>query len=126
MIILGTDYVDNDEPCFALSEVNLQAPDSKGFRRYRIIRVIRGQRLADYKVDLGLAKNFSAEQFCIPGGWVGDDGKVYIEETVGSLKDWANRFRERKPMITEVPLTDILGTYQRELEMIGGRNAKHN
>ena len=57
-----------DEPAFNLSEVNLQAPDNSGWRRYQIIYVVRGEKMAEYREDLGPKDDFSADSFRIPGG----------------------------------------------------------
>ena len=94
-IILGTTYVLMDEPCLSLSEINLQSPGNKGFHRYRIIRVIReGDKVADYRKDLGKVKKFKGvDQFRIPGGVIDDKGKIDIVHTVGELIDLANSVR---------------------------------
>ena len=52
-----------DEPAFNLVEVNLQAPDNSGWRRYQIISVVRGERLAEYREDLGAAKTSPLMRF---------------------------------------------------------------
>ena len=88
----GTDYVLLDEPCLGLYEMNMQSPDYRGFHRYQIIQVMRGDRPVEMRRDLGLAKSIKANQFRIPGG-AEDDGKFYIEHTVGELVDIAEHMR---------------------------------
>lgn len=94
MLKRGTHFVINDEPCFGLSEINQMAPDNSAWHRYQLIEVVRDDRIATYRKDMGLAKDFTADQFTIPGGAI-DKGKIYIEHTVGELKDIAFQLRER-------------------------------
>ena len=92
----GTDYVLIDEPCLGLYEMNMQSPGSRGFHRYQIIQVMRGDKPREYRRDLGLAKNIKANQFRIPGGAIDEvTGRVYIEHTVGELVDIAEYMRGR-------------------------------
>ena len=81
-----------DEKAYGLSEVNLLSPwvEGKGqtMRRYQIIYVNRGDNLAEYREDLGLASDSDALQFRIPSFW---------EHTVGELKDIAAELRNRPP-----------------------------
>ncbi len=94
LLIAGTQIISQDEPCLGLYEYNLQAPDSHGFRRYQVIYVIRGDRPTECRRDLGLASNFKAEQFRIPGGVVDyTTGKGEIVHTVGELMDIADSLR---------------------------------
>ena len=88
----GTNWVTADEPCLGLQESNLQSPDSRGFHRYQIIYVMRGDKPAEYKKDLGLKTK--ADQFNILGGAKDEiTGRFYIEHTVGELRDIANQRR---------------------------------
>ena len=84
-----------DEQAYGLSETNLLSPLSdaiKGvgqtMRRYQIIYVNRGDVLAEYREDLGLASDFTAIQFRIPSFW---------EHTVGELREMAESLRLRQP-----------------------------
>ena len=97
-LLYGTQYVLLDEPCLGLYEMNLQAPDSSGFRRYQIIYVMRGDKPAEMRKDMGKAKSFTANQFRIPGGAKDEvTGRYYIEHTVGELIDIANHMRGNPP-----------------------------
>ena len=91
-LLYGTSFVTEDEPCFNLSEVNLVAPDYSGWHRYQIIVVMRGGNLTEYRWDMGLSENFRADQLNVIGGVI-DKGKIYIEETVGSLREHADQMR---------------------------------
>lgn len=94
----GTAFVLEDEPCLLLVEMNLKAPDQKLRKRYQIIHVIRNDKPAEFRQDLGLAKEFKADQFRIPGGIIDEQmGRIYIEETVGRLKEMADQIRGNPP-----------------------------
>lgn len=93
-ILCGTEYVLLDEPCLGLYEMNLQSTGSRGFRRYQIIYVMRGDKPAEMRRDMGSAKSFTANQFRIPGGAKDEvSGRYYIEHTVGELVDIADYMR---------------------------------
>ncbi|MDO8670027.1 MAG: hypothetical protein Q7O66_01170 [Dehalococcoidia bacterium] len=84
-----------DEPCMGLSEVNLQSPDSKGFRRYRTIYVMRADRMATFLEDMGSVALWpGAKEFRLPGGVVNrQSGRLEVVHTVGELYDIANHLR---------------------------------
>tara|TARA_R100000306_G_scaffold61100_1_gene62815 strand:- start:1312 stop:1752 length:441 start_codon:yes stop_codon:yes gene_type:complete len=94
LIETATIAISLDEPAFELKELNLQGPPAKGWRRYQLIRVVRSDRLATFKEDLGPAKDFTVDQFQIPA-WVMDDitGRVEIFHTVGQLREIADTMR---------------------------------
>ena len=81
-----------DEKAYGLSEVNLLGPIVEGegqtMRRYQIIYLNRGDKLAEYREDLGLASDFDAILFRIPSFW---------EHTAGELMDIAQEMRSRPP-----------------------------
>ena len=88
-------FVSMDEPCMGLYELNQMAPDSKSIRRYQIIRVLRGDRIAEYRKDLGSRTSFIAPEFRVPGGVIDTRTKrISIMHTVGELIDIANFQRE--------------------------------
>lgn len=90
----GTRFVTEDEPCLGLYEMNLQSPGSRGFHRYQIIYVMRDDKPAEYRKDLGLAKDFRADQLRILGGAKDETtGRFWIEHTVGELKEIADMRR---------------------------------
>ena len=58
------------------------------------MHVMRGDKPAEMRKDLGAAKSFKADQFRIPGGAMDETtGKFYIEHTVGELMDIADYLR---------------------------------
>jgi len=86
-LVSATIEVHIDEPAFNLVELNLQSPDSSGWRRYQIISVVRGERLAEYREDLGPAKDFSADAFRIPGGvWDASTRRMEVLHSVENLE----------------------------------------
>lgn len=93
-LIAGTSAVSMDEPCLGVSELNLQSPGSRGWRRYQVIRVVRNDQPAEMRRDLGPMTSFTVEEFRIPGGVVEETtGRIYIEHTVGELLDIAEYLR---------------------------------
>lgn len=106
-LIQGTTYVLPDEPCLGLYELNFKSPDECARRRYQIIMVMRNDKPAEYRKDLGLAKTFKADQIRIPGG-VKDDmtGHFHIEHTVGELMAIADQVRS-KPAFDKLELAGV-------------------
>uniref|UniRef100_A0A6M3INV8 Uncharacterized protein n=1 Tax=viral metagenome TaxID=1070528 RepID=A0A6M3INV8_9ZZZZ len=95
-MILGTNYLLKDERCFGVYELNFQSPGSKGFHRYQITQVVRGDRVAEHRKDLGDTKQFKGvDQIRIPGG-VWEDGTFKFAHTVGELHDIARELRHGK------------------------------
>ncbi len=96
-IICGTNVVSEDEPCLGLFEMHLQSPCSRGYHRYQIIYVMRGDRPAEFRRDMGKAANFKGvEQFRIPGGAYDETTqRYYVEHSVGELVEIADRMRLR-------------------------------
>jgi len=85
-----------NEKAHAYYEIHEQSPDSSGFHRYRIIYVIRGDRLAEFRQDMGLASNFKGvKQLRIPS---------LMEHTVDELMDMADYLRNE----TEIDIKDWL------------------
>ncbi len=106
-LMYGTTWISEDEKCIGLYEIHEQSPGSRGFHRYQIIHVMRDDHIAEYREDLGPARKFRKfEQFRIPGGAKGEDGKYYIEETVGSLREIANQLR-MKPLFDKRELLQL-------------------
>lgn len=112
-IVPVTTLVIMDEPCFMLVEENWQSPGSRGFHRYQTVRVVRGDRLADYQTDLGLASRFrKAIQFRIPGGVLEpESGRIRIFHTVGELRDIADMVRSGKVPPSEIEPSDLVTGY---------------
>ena len=111
-LVTGAVDVQRDEPAFALAEVNLQSPDSSGWRRYQIIYVIRNDKLAEYREDLGPSENFTAEAFRIPGGvWDADTRRLEIMHSVAELKHIAEKVRLGPRIAPQIQPRDIIGEH---------------
>ena len=94
-IVLATLEVNVNEKAYSLQEFHEQSPTFDGFHRYRVIMVNRGDRLAEYREDMGLAKNFKGiRQFNIPSLWehsvaeLLDLADTLRDETFIDIKDW--------------------------------------
>ena len=86
-MILGTTYILGNEKALGLYEMNEISP--MGWRRYQIIHVVRDDKVAEYRQDLGNAKDFKANQIRIPS---------YLEHTVNELQEMANEMRVEKSL----------------------------
>ena len=108
-----------DEPAFNLVEMNLQAPDSSGWRRYQIISVVRGQRLAEYREDLGAAKDFTADAFRIPGGvWDAVTRRMEVLHSVGELREVAEAIRLGPTVRPEITPRDLVSEYHDHVDRL--------
>ena len=107
-VLYGTHWISEDEPCLGLFEMHEQSPDSRGFHRYQIIYVMRGDKPAEYRKDMGSYKKWrGCPQLRILGG-ANIDGKFYIEETVGRLRDIADYERNVKHDYKDIVGVDAL------------------
>lgn len=115
-LLLGTTIVSPDEPCLGLYELHMQSPNSRGFRRYQIVMVMRGDHPAEARRDMGPASKFKhATEFRIPGGARDSDtGRFHVEHTVGELVDIADALRS-EPQRAIQPSVSLDGLHQ-ELE----------
>ena len=73
--------------------MNLLAPDKKEHHRYQIIKVIRNDKPAEVRIDLG-KENATIPQIAIPGS-VTRNRVCHIEHTVGELQEMADQIRGR-------------------------------
>ncbi len=94
-MIVGTLEVQPNEKAYSLQEVHMQAPDSSGFHRYKIIIVNRDGKLAEYREDMGLASKYKGiRQFNVPSLWEHTVGELLSiadtlrTETFIDIKDW--------------------------------------
>lgn len=93
-ILIGTQWVSEDDPCIEAYEQDVMAPDNSGFHRYEVYRVMRNDRIAEYRQDKGSSDNFRGiEPVVILGGLVYPDGKMEIFETVGRMRDMIDQYR---------------------------------
>mgnify|MGYP000005745595 FL=1 len=108
-----------DEPAFNLVELNLQSPDNSGWRRYQIISVVRGERLAEYREDLGAAKDFSADAFRIPGGvWDASTRRMEVLHSVGELREVAEFVRLGPTVRPEIKPRDLVSEYHDHVDKL--------
>ncbi len=108
--------VTNDEPCLLLLEEDRQSPGNRGFHRYQILYVMRGDKPAEYSEDLGSSKKFRANGLRIPGGAKDETtGVFHIEHTVGELRDMAN-WKRAHPRRVKIVRSDLFGGYYGERE----------
>lgn len=115
-ILYGTHYISEDEPCLGLFEMNLQSPNNKGFHRYQIVYVMRGDKPAEYRKDMGLAKKFKFDQLRIPGGAYDETtNKYYVEHTVGELRELADDMRTNPTVIPSPDLNKWLDNKNKKL-----------
>jgi len=111
-IIIGTNTVTMDEPCYGLHEVHKQSPGSRGFHRYQCIQVIRNDQVVELIIDMGDARDFKADnQFFLPGGYQQKNGKYLIAETVGRLRDIADYLRNRPALELKMPTHNLMEGY---------------
>ena len=113
-----------DEPCFALAEMNQKTPDQHAFHRYRLLYVVRDDRLAEYREDLG-AQEWVREPIQIPGGVMDTTGHCVIEHTVGELIDIAEYFQAQDPFAQKLGWapSDLLTIRRNEHEEIRQQRA---
>lgn len=104
--------VREDEPCYSLREWVEQSPGYRGFHRYRIIKVIRNDRIAAYREDLGPANAFKTYEFVIPGGVMDErTGRIEILHTVAELRHLADQIKDPDFPQPEVEFGDIRKRY---------------
>ena len=109
MLWAGTTNIRPDEPAYSLSELNIQSPYGE-MRRYRVICVVRGDKLAQHFEDLGPAKSFIAPLFRIPGG-VSDGKKIEILHSVAELTDIAEHMVDIPTLPESYAPRDIIHEY---------------
>ena len=91
-----TTWINGDEKAFWLTETHWQSPTYSGFHRYQTLYVVRGDKLAEFRIDMGDAKNFKGvKHISIPS---------YMEHTVSELQDIADEMRYEK----KVDFMDLL------------------
>lgn len=115
-LLHGTFTLQRDEPAFCLTELAHNRPDSRGFHRYQVIYVLRGDNLVEHWRDLGPAGTFTASPFRVPGGIIDSAGRVEILHTVAELRDIADSLRAQSPRAAEHEPTDLIGAYMDDAE----------
>lgn len=85
------------EPAYLVAELDLQPPDSKGWRRFQVIQVGRDGKLYEYWEDMGPRENHRTGQFRFPCGVAVNEEMTLFESlyTVADAKAIADEFRNR-------------------------------
>ena len=109
MLWAGTTDIRAEEPAFSLSELNMQSPLGS-LRRYRVICVVRGDKLAQHFEDLGPAQSFTTPLFRIPGG-VSDGKRIEIVHSVAELVDIAEHMVDVPALPDSYEPRDLLHEY---------------
>ena len=97
-----------------LAELNLQSPGNSGHRRYQVVIVVRNDRPAEFRLDLGPVTG--DEEFRIMG-CVEDDRHMEVLHTVAELREIADYLRERRSGWTkQIEPTDLVKGYHDYME----------
>ncbi len=108
-MLLAATAINTDEWVWSLAERNLPTPDSKSIHRYQIMIVRRGDRLAEWRQDMGLASNFRRGEFRVQSFWY---------ETVGQVRDIADYLRNQdEDWRDKIIAADIVDEYKIQQEM---------
>ena len=102
-LVLLTEAASYDEPCYLLVEFNLLSAEFKNRSRYQLLYVVRDipgphkestQQLAVLSSRLGPSEDYPYPELRIAGGVrQPSTGKMWIEETVGSMLSAADDWR---------------------------------
>ncbi len=79
--------VREDEPVYWLQEGTGKSPDSRSWRRYQTIGIVRNDEIVAWTQDMGPADEFTVGPINFP--FLGGD------ETVGTIKYMADQYREQ-------------------------------
>jgi len=109
-LIIGTNVVLMNEPCYALSEQNFNHDGQ--WKRYQCITVVRNDKLVKLVREMGLKSDYTTDEFLIPGGGVNENGKRWIEHTVVELLWYADSIRNEPFDKTMLIVTDLAKEYQ--------------
>ncbi|MDO8673195.1 MAG: hypothetical protein Q7O66_17455 [Dehalococcoidia bacterium] len=123
-VVLATTAIHSDDAAYSLKELDEPAPDSRGFHRYRILKVVPGGRLQagmlvvspeqlrEWRFDMGLSVFYPDDPIAIIGGVPRPDGAVEILETVGRLTEMAERMHAGYVEPVERPEpSDLIGNF---------------
>jgi hypothetical protein len=107
-----TEEVYSDEPATWLAEFDLQQKDTMGRARYQMIHVIRGDQIAEFTLYLGPSHTFASNGFQIYGG----SAKLGADETVDSLREWADELRSRGGIVRQIQPKLEQDTWMKHIE----------
>jgi len=106
-----TNAVSADEPCYLLVEVNRLNEATDTLCRFQILKVVRDDSVVTACVPLGPAKDYTADGFTVPGGWIDEDGRGEAVHTVAELQEIA-QFLRAEPLHRELEPLDLGGAYK--------------
>ncbi len=104
------------EPCYWLEERILQSKESRGLRRWQQIGVMRDQWPAWYRIDLGPASSFKADEFVIPGGLMRNDKRFEILHSVEELMGMAEWLRNQPSLAAQIEPRNLIEGYNQVTE----------
>ena len=103
------------EPCYYISEMNKQAHDSSGFRRFQTITVIRNDRKVKFERDIGDSRLFG-EQFQLICGVPNGKGGGEALYTVDEAMRMAQNINIKPPEMSERKPKDLRKIYLDNIE----------
>ena len=103
------------EPCYYISEMNKQAHDSSGFRRFQTITVIRNDRKVKFERDIGDSRLFG-EQFQLICGVPNGKGGGEALYTVDEAMRMAQTMNLKPPEMSERKPKDLRQMYLDNIE----------
>ena len=104
-------HVTPGEKAFALYEIDEQSPGSKGMHRYQVVLVNRNEKLAEYRVDLGLSSQWQFKRHInIPSLW---------EHSVSELQYIAGQIHDES-IQDELDIAELLDKEGKRLSLICG------
>lgn len=109
---VGTEEVWSDEPATWLAEFDQSYADGKSTARFQLIHVIRPNHIAEFTLYLGPSWIFTSNSFQIYGG----SAKMGSDETVDSLRDWADEIRDRGGFFVAKEATIEQDTWHKHVE----------
>lgn len=100
-LLEATMVISEDEWCYGLREDVLRPAGLDGPHRYQRIKVVRHDRLVEWRDDMGPADAYKAtpnggRQFFIPSGQTLPDGKIEMWHRVWELREMADRLRNAR------------------------------
>lgn len=115
--------VNQDEPCLLLAELNLPTPDNRGRHRYQIAVVVRNDRPAEFRTDMG--PETPEEEFRVVGCVETGTGRIDVLHTVAELRDIADNLRERRSGWTrQIEPRDLVQGYHRYVDELSLRRRR--
>lgn len=107
-----------NEPCFSLGEYNLGA-SGRGLQRVQVIRVMRNDVITTFRRELGPAKKFTGDEFCLMGGFRDEiTGRIEIVHTVDELLEMAEQLRIRPSQSKQHKGQDLVKEYREWFEKL--------